>query len=472
MNNAAAKIDDSMREDPRKVALWLPDLGSLSFADLDVLSRRAASALLAKGIRPGDRILLFVDLNFDLYAWIVAAARLGISIVLVEPWMALSRIERIVAAQSPKVFVASTLGRLWGLRIGAVRKIPHHVAARDIHGLRPDPHATESVDSNQSCIITFTSGSTGEPKGMVRTHGYLKAQLAALNDSLDFSTYRGPDLCIFANFALANLANGRTSLVMPSKWRAQHLAMLHGLKGDLAPETTTAGPAFMELLLAHGGPGSLRGIHVGGALTDNALFERVFARWPEAHVTHVYGSTEAEPVAHVDARLAVMKSRERGYFQTLCLGHPWQGLKAQIEEDQLWIQGPHVSPEYLHNAQANALFKRRDAQGALWHRMGDRIVVHDGYWYFAGRERQKRSDFEIEQRLYSALGHSRAFIQRTEQGELDLYVEPMQARTALLARSIVPEARYVFATRIIRDKRHRARIDREMSMHRARKMGL
>lgn len=467
MTNASLNFDERAREHPGRVALWLPDHGALTFAELDVLARRAATSLLKTRIKPGDRILLFVDLGFELYAWIIAAARLGVAVLLVEPWMPLSRIERIVESQGPYVFVASRLGTLWGMRVRSIRQIPHHLGAGAIRSASLDPHGTEPVSPDLPCIITFTSGSTGDPKGIVRTHGYLKAQLDALNDSLHFADYAGPDLCIFANFALANLANGRPSLVIPNQWRPRHLDMLRDLPRDLAPETITAGPAFMARLLGSGGPSSLRAIHIGGALTDNAFFDRVFARWPEAHVSHVYGSTEAEPVAHTDAREAVVKSRSLGFFQTVYLGHPWRGLKAKIEGDETWIQGPHVAPEYLDNPAANTAFKKRDEAGHLWHRMGDRIVERDGGWYFAGRERQNLKDFEMEQRLYDLLGHSQAFIFRDQNQSLDIYLEHQGESPKALVKAAFPEVRHVMATKIIRDRRHRARIDRERSMRRA-----
>jgi acyl-CoA synthetase (AMP-forming)/AMP-acid ligase II len=470
MTNASLSFDDRAREHPGRVALWLPHRGRLTFAELDVLARRAAAALIRTKIQSGDKILLFVDLGFELYAWIIAAARLGVPVLLVEPWMPLSRIERIVSSQRPHVFVASRLGKLWGIRVRAIRQIPHHVAGSSIHAESSAPHGTEPVSPELPCIVTFTSGSTGEPKGIVRTHGYLRAQLDALNDALHFAEYQGSDLCIFANFALANLANGRPSLVIPSQWRSEHLAMLRDLPKDLAPETVTAGPAFMAKLLETGGPSSLRAIHVGGALTDNAFFDRIFARWPEAKVSHVYGSTEAEPVAHTDAREAVAKSRGLGFFQTVYLGQPWERLKARIQGDETWIQGPHVAPEYLDNPEANSAFKKRDASGLLWHRMGDRIVEQDGGWYFAGRERQNLKDFEMEQRLYEVLGHSQAFIMRDKDQSLDVYVDPRGENPKQLVRATFSLVRHVMATKIVRDRRHRARIDRDRSMKQAKQL--
>ncbi|GIT51150.1 MAG: hypothetical protein Ct9H300mP15_13630 [Gemmatimonadota bacterium] len=64
---------------------------------------------------------------------------------------------------------------------------------------------------------------------------------------------------------------------------------------------------------------------IGGAQTDCWTLEHGFDRWPEARWTHVYGGSEVEPVACVDAREAVAKSRGRDRFQALFVGlrFPW-----------------------------------------------------------------------------------------------------------------------------------------------------
>ena len=68
-------------------------------------------------------------------------------------------------------------------------------------------------------IITFTSGSTGEPKAAVRTHGFLIAQHRALVESLALAP-GDVDLTTLPMFLLANLASGVTSVIPDADLRA------------------------------------------------------------------------------------------------------------------------------------------------------------------------------------------------------------------------------------------------------------
>ena len=321
------------------------------------------------------------------------------------------------------------------------------------------PLEVESVAAETPAILTFTSGTTGQPKGVVRSHQFLVDQHRVLEKSLDYPLYPGPDLCIFANFTLANLASGRTTLLIPPKWSKRTLSGLDGLPSALRPETLTCGPAFLLALMRHARVPSLKSIHVGGALTYCWICEEGFAHWPQAHWTHVYGSTEAEPVALADAREAVTQSRARGFFQTLFVGRPIEESNFSIDKDGAWVNGPHVCASYLGKIEANRTNKRRDDHGRIWHFMGDRLVRDNkGLWY-RGRSNQRVEDFELEQRIYAELQSSKSFVHRSASGARILVGE--------VASSYQNESiDIVRPARICRDRRHRARIDRKKTMSR------
>lgn len=460
--NAATLIDQQIQAKNDHPALWLPGSGSCSFGDLDHLARRISAILQKKGLQAGDQVLLFIDLSHLLYGTILALARAGITAVLVEPWMPLDRLQHVFNTVKPKAFLAGRLGQLWGLRVPGARKIKHWISTRELLSGTADPIGTQDLPDDHPCIITFTSGTSGKPKGMVRTHGYLRAQHRALNEALHFNQHSGADLCIFANFALANLADGRCSVVIPARAKDDVLSQLDGLPDHLQPVSSTCGPAFLLRVMQKAQLKKLKALHVGGAQTDCAIFERAFALWPEAEVTHVYGSTEAEPVATSDARKAVLWSRERGYFQTLYLGEPWNGLQHKKKDEQLWISGPHVCPEYLTDAEANRLYKHKDENGCLWHRLGDRVEQDERGWWYQGRDHQVAEDFTDEQKIYSAIGSSKAFIKRHEKGR-SVYVEQAAMRLSNI-RSVCPDVTEIYETTIRRDRRHQARIDREASL--------
>ena len=450
---------------PEQIAIWMPGKRSgksVTFSALMDQAGRAQCYLKNHGIEHGDHVLLVDSLSPRLYALILAVLGLGASVVLVEPWMPLHRIDEVMRIIRPTAFLAGIKGKAWGARVRGIREIKKwlHVSnATKYTGSQE--FSSVSVHPEQAAILTFTSGTTGNPKGVVRTHSFLLDQHRILEASLHGPERNGPDVCIFANFALTNLASGRTTLLIPSSWKAKHIKQLDTLPPELRPESLTCGPAFLLRLMRTAHLPGLRSIHVGGALTDCWIFEQGFEKWPQAEWLHVYGSTEAEPVAVCNARLAVQRSREEGYFQTVCLGYPVPDIRYELTENGAWVTGPHVCPRYIGNDAANKENKKMDSEGTIWHFMGDRIRADalDGLMWYSGRSTQTKDIFELEQRVYRELQSSKSFIHTT--GENTHYLVGDVPPT-----SAIPDIAKTIKVKIYRDRRHRARIDRKKSITR------
>lgn len=460
--------------DPKKTALHIlgkkpgDPKGSATYGELLNQAGRIQSSLLRANIGPGDSVLLFTQPGPELFASVIAILGLGASVLLIEPFMPIRKIEGVIKHTRPKVFLSSFLGKVWGLRVPAVRKIPNWIRISSaMHELAFDFRAVP-VDPTSAGVITFTSGTTGEPKGVVRTQGALVDQNRILGQALGFADHRGADLCVFANLALANLAQGKSSVIVPARWAEKHLWQIESLPSSLTPETLSTGPAFLEKLMALSPavPRAMKSIHVGGALTDLTTFENLFRLAPETEVIHVYGSSEAEPVATSDARKAVALSKQRGYFQTLSLGRAVPEIQTEVTAEGLWVTGAHVCQFYAGNEKENRLNKKKDETGRIWHFMGDRVKEDaDGLWY-AGRAFQSAADFELEQKIYAFLQSSRSFLHRDAEGRLHLVGEAVQERRKEILNQF-PEIQHLKESRIFRDLRHRARIDRAKSARKA-----
>jgi acyl-coenzyme A synthetase/AMP-(fatty) acid ligase len=67
-------------------------------------------------------------------------------------------------------------------------------------------------DAGDLALISFTSGTSGAPKAIPRSHGFLAAQHRAIAPMLDSSAAE-VDLVAFPVFVLINIASGRTSVL-------------------------------------------------------------------------------------------------------------------------------------------------------------------------------------------------------------------------------------------------------------------
>lgn len=468
--NCVERFSHHSKRSPDRCALWLTSergvASSISYGELETRAVSIQQGLVSLGVKTGDPVLVVLGLGFDLYATVVALLALGCPILLVEPWLPVERIEKLVRDVAPRAMVSGLMGRIWGLRTPAIRAIARHLnpSQARARGLTPGSSLhVEQLDPSHLGILTFTSGTTGgTPKGVMRTQGYLLSQLEVFENRMRPSSV---DWCIFANFAIANLGLGGTSLLMPRNWSTEAIRSISQLQSELQPQSLTCGPAFLERVCHSGLPfPSLKEIHVGGALTDCSVFENAFETFKDAHFTHAYGSTEVEPVALMDAREAVPLSRRRGLLQTLALGRCVPEIRHETREGALWVTGAHVCPRYWGDSPENLTAKRTDPEGRVWHCMGDRIEKDpDGILWYSGRSSQPAQTFELEQRVYQALGHTRAFVHHDREGKAWLLGEGVVAQEREI-RKRFPSLHAIEELRVIRDARHRARIDRQTSI--------
>ena len=442
--------------------------GSWTFQEILNLSIKVQTKMNHMGIKQGDSVLLMLAPCPALYGIISGLLGMGIRIVFIEPWLKVDRINEVIKAAQPKAFISGTIGKIWGARSQEIRKIPLWLSSKDfeqtaligqfkVETLAPDHHA----------FVVFSSGTTGNPKGVLRTHEYLKTVVDIFISS-EPEDYETPDLCLFPNLALFHLATGRGSIIIPHRWSRTNLKQLFEVARPFKPQTISTGPAFFKKLMDENLMGEVKGLKrivFGGALTDCWLMEKVIQEIPEARVLHLYGGSEAEPVAYMEATEALKRSRAQGFFQTLCLGKPISEIHYQLRQNILWVSGANVSGEYIGDASQNHGIKERDQDGKLWHCMGDRIEEKEGLFWYAGRSGQKSEDFVLEQKIYSYLETSKAFVHRNAQNEIMLFGENIEKKSDALKIKF-PEIKKIVSTKIIRDRRHRSRIDRMNSLPR------
>jgi olefin beta-lactone synthetase len=385
----------------------------ISFAQLEQVTCQTVSWLQEWGLRSGETALVFQPMSIELYVILLALFRLGMVAMFVDPSAGLSHLEQCCSLSFPRALLGSPKAHLLRLRSPVLQQIPVKVAI----GRYPIPgakrwsiqrlrHQTAEVEIapctlDTPALLTFTSGSTGRPKAALRTHGFLLAQHRSLSRSLQL-TPGTVDLTTLPIFGLANLASGVTTCIpdadlrFPGKIDAARV--LAQLQID-SPQSTAASPALLERLADYCDRqglklSSFQRIFSGGAPVFPRLLERLQALAPQAEVAVVYGSTEAEPIAHLVYRQIQSVDRiAMSQGAGLLVGHPVAEIQLRILPDR-W--GEPIPPLNLAEFEALCLPIQRVGEIVV---SGEHVL--SGYWQGHGDTETK---FQVEGQSWHRTG--------------------------------------------------------------------
>ncbi len=433
----------------------------LSFAELDRRSDEMAAYVQSRGLRKGDRALVAMPVGPALYVVLAGLWKAGVVAVFPEPALGLSGLRHAVRVTRPKAMVASGWYRwlrwlpgMWGLRL----------LRADGAGAVGAPVPVSAADA---ALISFTTGSTGAPKAISRSHGFLMAQYAAVDPML--ATDRSPrDLVAFPVFVLVNLAAGRTS-VLPNWTQKQ--------QSDLSPETVSEWigesgatrllipPSICETLGAQGVPRGVTDIFTGGGPVFPDVVQRLRHKRANLRVVAVYGSTEAEPIAELDyaeTTLADWAAMKAG--QGLLAGPPVAGLAVRIVDGEIQVSGAHVNQGYLDPAQDGD--NKVLAEGRIWHRTGDagRMDAKGrlwllGRWHPGLAQNPPALGVEAAARFWPGVSGA-ALVQRPGGPILAVEGEGTRLPVWQAQAAALGVAQVVPIARIPMDRRHASKVDR------------
>jgi acyl-CoA synthetase (AMP-forming)/AMP-acid ligase II len=487
---------------PDKPAILERDGSVLTFADLERRSAGLAGVLHARGVRAGDAVMVLVPMSGALYVTLAAVFRLGAVVMVVDPASGLEHVQRCCALNPPKALVGSGLAHWLSLLVPALRSVPVRVTTRGwfpgssaVNAAVPPLEGIAAVTADAPALLTFTSGTTGTPKAALRTHGLLLAQFAALESLLE-PIDGDVDLATLPIVALANLGAGVTTVMPDANLRRPARLNPQPILGQIARHRitrTAASPALLERLADHALereitlPGLTRIFSGGGPVFPRVLY-KLYQVAPNARLYSVYGSTEAEPIAHIeysDMKPDDFDAMRGGHG--LLVGKPVPeitlrvvspqslssgvGLEAATlpasEIGEIVVSGAHVLPGYLHG-RGDSETKVR-VNGRIWHRTGDAGSLDaQGRLWLAGRVNARISDahgviypFSVECAALEVDGVQRcAFLEFQNKRLLCVEWDGKPEPDVLLERldwAHVDEVRDVKALPM--DSRHNAKVD-------------
>ncbi|MBE1162044.1 non-ribosomal peptide synthetase [Dyella acidiphila] len=394
---------------PDAVALQ-DDQRQLSYAQLEQRANQLAHRLQALGAGAGQLIGLCMESSFERIVALLAVLKAGAAYLPLDADYPPVRLSHMLAdADAPLVLASAALApRLPAgeCRIAVFEQEAALAAQSPMHAPDCAAHA------EQLAYVMYTSGSTGQPKGIAVTHRNVvdlaldqrltdAAQQRVLMHSpqvFDASTYE----------TWMPLLSGRTIvLAPPGKTDVQVLADTIERHRVTTAFITTA---LLRILLEQAPAclAQLRTLHTGGEAAAPSVFEQLLERWPQLEVVNVYGPTETTTFAtgcwlrapcRIEASVPI--GRPLDNTQAYVLDHALQPVPPGVP-GELYLGGNGLARGYLRRAALTAerfIANPHGAPGSRLYRTGDVVRwLPDGKLDYVGRGDQqiKLRGFRIE----------------------------------------------------------------------------
>lgn len=309
MTNLASNLVATAQKHPDEVAIRLDD-AELTWSQLHGLAAKAAGAIRAAGVEPGDRVALILP-NVPAFPVLFYGTLLaGGTVVPMNPLLKSGEIEYFFSDSGAKLafvwgdFVDEAVSGAQDLTTRVIRSGPLGPSEEDLSPAGPIAEPTER-DPQDTAVILYTSGTTGRPKGAELTHRNLdlNAQRSAENimEMTSDDVIMGC-LPLFHVFGLtcglnAAVRSGATLTLIPRFDPAKALEVVQRDRVTIFEGV----PTMYGAMLGHPSAqttdtSSLRTCVSGGS----ALPEDTMRRFEEAFDTQIlegYGLSETSPVA-------------------------------------------------------------------------------------------------------------------------------------------------------------------------------
>ncbi len=405
------------------------DIHRTTYKQVAQRSRQVAKALGALGVKMGDRVATLAWNGYRHMELYYGVSGSGAVLHTVNPRLHPDQILYIADHAEDQVMffdlsflplIQAVAGRTQTVKhwvamtdrahMPADPKIPNLLCYEELIGAQDDRYEWPSFDENTASGLCYTSGTTGNPKGVLYSHRstLLHTMAAALPD------------CLGA---------GATDVILPvvpmfhvNSWGIVYLAPMTGAKLVL-PGAGLDGKSLYELFeseqvtLSAGVPtvwqgllsyveanglkfSTMRRSAIGGSACPPAMIKKFLDDYG-VRVIHAWGMTEMSPIGTAGAlkaqhlnqtpeqRLAVMATQGRAVYgvDIKIVGEdgqelPWDGK----ESGDVLVRGPWIISSYFKNEGGDPL--QVDQQGRAWFPTGDVAKFdRDGYMLITDRSK-------------------------------------------------------------------------------------
>lgn len=411
-------IDDVIQKFPfsREAVIAIDAAGGREvhyFSHLFARSMGLSGALIDKGVRRGDVVMILIGSRIEWVISMLACFRMGAVALPLNPQLTAADLAFRVESTNPSLVIGEER------YLGNLESNVPYLDMADLERIfdedldQATPAATADLDPSDPALIVFTSGSTGEPKGVIHGQGYLLGQATQAEHWLG----AGKGDLVWCTAAPGWSKSSRNAFIAP--WLCGAKSLL--VDGRFDPETRLdiarregvnvlcQAPTEYRILAKRTEvapvPGLKRMVSAGEAL--NAEVIDVFREATGLEIADGYGQTETGQVTGIRPGESVA-GREGS------MGRPLPGIETRIVEDELQVLAS-TSPTFFSSYIDGTRFE------GDWWPTGDLVKVDDdGFLFHQGRNDD----------LISSAGYR---------------IGPVEVESALLTHPLVAEAAAIAA---------------------------
>ena len=433
-------IEKQAQQNPEKIFLYWQDL-TVTYAQLNELTNKAANMLYDLGIRKGDVVSILLP-NMPEYVYLyLGIPKLGAIVGPVNALFKAREIQFVVGHSEAKILV--TIPRFMEIVNGIRNDLPclEHVivigepteGALDYHDLMEKAAATAPpsllIDEKEDpAAILYTSGTTGFPKGVLQTHFNIKRNAEMIIDHLNLDVSEDHRFMLILPLFHVNaqivtimspLTLGASTILTPGFSAKTHWETVAKYRAT----TFSAVPTILSILLRMPHEGldlsSIKWIICGAAplpIEVMKAFESTF----NCNVVEGYGLTEGTCASSCNPLPTETEDRRK----IGSIGVALPDTKIKIVDDsgnemptretgEIICKGDNVMKGYFKNPEANA-----ETLKDGWLYTGDLgYADDDGFFYIVGRKKdliirggENIYPREVEEVLYAHPGVTEAAV--------------------------------------------------------------
>ena len=379
-----------------------------TYGQLKAASDAIAVAIAKRNVPAGRPIMVYADQHFATIATFLGCVKAGHAYIPVDTHSPSTRLTQIADIAHPALTIATATLPV---------NLPGQIMLPDelnelVHTpitAAPNPATCcKPVVADDNFYIIFTSGTTGQPKGVQISHDNLLSFVNWM--AADFNLPKQPRMLAQAPYSFdlsvmslyPCLTAGGTLVVLP-KEATSDLGALMRLLPTLELNVWVSTPSFMAMCLLDPNFGAaaqpdLSHIFFCGEELTNQLAGKILARFPGVALYNTYGPTEATVAVSAIQITPELLSR----YPRLPIGYAKPGTTIDYREGsthtedeqlvgELSITGPGVSKGYLNRPDKTAA-AFTDNNGQRSYASGDLgVVAADGLLFYRGR-----TDFQIK----------------------------------------------------------------------------